>query len=80
VLQLRFFETSQLTPPVFEFPPCGRSLLAQHHDVVIIDNLATGSAGDVQRHPGKPGTMVEQLRENNLFMPIFLRETLRVLT
>ena len=55
-------------------------VLARDHDVVIIDNLATGSAGDVQRHPGKPGTMVEQLRENNLFMPIFLRETLRVLT
>jgi UDP-glucose 4-epimerase len=26
---------------VLKLPPCGRSLLAQHHDVVIIDNLAT---------------------------------------
>jgi nucleoside-diphosphate-sugar epimerase len=29
-------------PSVLEFPPCGRSHLAQHHGVVIIDNLATG--------------------------------------
>jgi hypothetical protein len=29
---------------VLKLPPCGRSLLAQHHDVVIIDNLATGQS------------------------------------
>jgi UDP-glucose 4-epimerase len=31
-----------LAPPVLELRSTGTSLLAQHHDVVIIDNLATG--------------------------------------
>jgi nucleoside-diphosphate-sugar epimerase len=39
---------------VLELPPCGRSLLSQHHNVVIIDNLATGRRENIEHlldHP-----------------------------
>ena len=54
VLLLRSRGTSQAALPVFKLPPCGRSLLAQHHDVVIIDNLATGRRENIEHvldHP-----------------------------
>jgi UDP-glucose 4-epimerase len=41
-------------PTVLELPPYSRSLLAQHHDVVIIDNLATGRRENIEHlldHP-----------------------------
>ena len=41
VLLLRSCGTLQLAPPVLEPRSTGTSLLAQHYDIVIIDNLAT---------------------------------------
>jgi len=37
-----------LAPPVLELLPCGRSHLAQNHDVAIIDNLATGRRENIE--------------------------------
>ncbi|MCE5338441.1 MAG: hypothetical protein LLF90_07145 [Methanomicrobiaceae archaeon] len=53
VLERRSFGTSFLT--VLLLRSCGTSHLAQHHDVVIIDNLATGRGVNIehliQRYP-----------------------------